>query len=146
MRRERSGSLERLRHGVYRLAGSPAHRLDDVRAAWIASDPRTPAWERIADPDVVVGGAAAAWVHEIGDLYPTPYLLYSVGRRQTSQDDVRYRSGHLHGTDVTVVDGLPVTTRERTIADLLDVADLSLVARRPSGTPSVRALTLTWSP
>jgi len=127
-RREKAGTLERMRPGVYRLSGVPTDRLDDIRAAWLASDPAAIARDRLVDPDVVVGGAAAAWVHEIGDLYPAPYLLYTAKRRQTAHDDVRYSRRHLSRADVMILDGLPVTTRERTIADLLDEGDLSLVA------------------
>lgn len=127
-RREKTGTLERMRPGVYRLPGTPADRLEDIRAAWLASDPTIVARERLASQDVVVGGAAAAWGHRLGDLYPAPYLLYTAKRRQTGQDDVRYSRRHLPSSDVMILDGLPVTTPERTIADLLDEGDLSLVA------------------
>ncbi|WIE85115.1 type IV toxin-antitoxin system AbiEi family antitoxin [Curtobacterium sp. MCPF17_021] len=129
-RREMAGSLQRVRTGVYRHAGAPASQIDDVRAAWLASNPSMPAWERLDGPDVVVGGSAAAWVHQIGDLYPSTVLLYTRTRRQSKQDDIRYSIRQLPGEDVTAVDGLPVTTRERTIADLLAEpgADLSIVA------------------
>jgi predicted transcriptional regulator of viral defense system len=130
LRREQAGALERMRAGVYRLPGAPASRLDDLRAAWLSSAPAVPAWERAAEPDVVVGGAAAAWAHDIGDLYPSPVLLYTRTRRQSKHEDVRYSSRFLPSEDVTLLDGLPVTTRERTIADLLNEpgSDMSLVA------------------
>jgi predicted transcriptional regulator of viral defense system len=130
LRREQSGALERVRSGVYRLVGAPVSRLDDIRAAWLASEPGVQAWERLAAPDVIVGGAAAAWVHQIGDLYPSPFRLYTTTRRQTKHDDIKYSTRRLPLEDIAVLDGLPVTTRERTIADLLDEpgADLSLVA------------------
>ena len=130
LRRERAGALERIRPGVYRLSGAPANRLDDIRAAWLASAPEELAWERLASPDVVVGGAAAAWVHDMGDMYPSPVMLYTARRRQTKHVDIRYSTRKLPTEDSSVVDGLPVTTRERTIADLLDESgvDVSLVA------------------
>lgn len=130
LRREQGGALERMRTGVYRLPGAPASRLDDLRAAWLSSAPAVPAWERTAEPDVVVGGAAAAWAHDIGDLYPSAVLLYTRTRRQSTHEDVRYSTRFLPSEDVTLLDGLPVTTRERTIADLLNEpgVDMSLVA------------------
>lgn len=130
MRREKAGALERVRAGVYRLPGVPSDRLDEIRAAWLASEPENSAWERLSKPDVVVGGSAAAWAHQLGDLYPSPILMYSRKRRQTRHDDVRYSIRSVPDQDVTVLDGLPVTTRERTIADLVDEpgTDLSLVA------------------
>lgn len=130
LRREQSGTLVRVRPGVYRLPGAPVNRLDDVRAIWLSTTPATPAWERQLSPDVVVGGAAAAWAHDLGDLYPNPVLLYSTARRQTKHADLRYTMRQLPAQDITSLDGLPVTTRERTIADLFDEpgADLSVIA------------------
>ncbi|MGA1838851.1 type IV toxin-antitoxin system AbiEi family antitoxin domain-containing protein [Herbiconiux sp. 11R-BC] len=130
LRREQAGALERVRTGVYRLPGVPSDRLDEIRAAWLASEPENSAWERLSNPDVVVGGGAAAWAHQLGDLYPSPILMYSRKRRQTRHDDVRYSTRSVPEQDVTVLDGLPVTTRERTIADLVDEpgTDLSLIA------------------
>lgn len=130
LRRDQAGALERVRPGVYRLPGAPVNRLDDIRAAWLASAPSELAWERLSTPDVVVGGAAAAWVHEVGDLYPSPIMLYTTTRRQTKHDDIRYSTRRLPAEDVTILEGMPVTTRERTIADLLDEpgVDISLVA------------------
>ncbi|MBF4604044.1 type IV toxin-antitoxin system AbiEi family antitoxin domain-containing protein [Curtobacterium sp. VKM Ac-2884] len=130
LRREQTGALERMRHGVYRLPGAPVDPADDIRAAWLASDPSTIGRDRLDDPDVTVGGAAAAAVHGIGDLSPAPYLLYTSTRRRTRHDDVRYSTRPVPAEDVMILDGLPVTTRERTIADLLDEpgADISTVA------------------
>lgn len=130
LRREQSGTLERVRHGVYRLPGAPADPSDEIRAAWLATAAAIVARDRLDAPDVVVGGAAAASLHGIGDLPPSPVLLYSAARRRSRHDDVRYSTRPLAPEDVMVLDGLPVTTRERTIADLLDEpgADLSTVA------------------
>ncbi|WP_445337496.1 type IV toxin-antitoxin system AbiEi family antitoxin domain-containing protein [Clavibacter sp. CFBP 8614] len=129
-RRESSGSLERIRNGVYKVSTSAMDGRDDLRAAWLASTPAVPARERRRDPDVVVGGAASAWVHEMGDVKPAPFTFWTRARKQTRATDVRFRVSDLPPADVTVVDGLPVTTRERTLADLLetDGSDLSLVA------------------
>jgi len=127
--REKDGRLERLAHGVYRQSSSPSVPLDDLRATWLSTDPGRLAYERTIDPDVVVGSAAAAAVHEIGDLDPLPYRLIVRDRRQTQRTEIAYSQRVLEERDVTVRDGLPVTTVERTIADLLrDYGDISLVA------------------
>ncbi|TFB56350.1 type IV toxin-antitoxin system AbiEi family antitoxin domain-containing protein [Cryobacterium tagatosivorans] len=126
--RERDGRLVRLAHGVYRLGGVPVAPLDELRAAWMSTEPEKLAWERVDAPEVVVGGAAAAAVHECGDIEPAPYRLFSRGRRQTQRADIAYRQRVLDPEDVVVVGGLPVTSIERTVADLVDeVGDLSLV-------------------
>jgi predicted transcriptional regulator of viral defense system len=126
---ERDGTLERLRPGVYRVASSGGDGHDALRAAWLASSPARLGAERVLDPDVVIAGAAAASLHRMGDLFPTPYLMLTATRRQTRAADVRYRVSPVPRSDVMVVEDLPVTTRERTLADLLDVdgSDLSLV-------------------
>ena len=127
--REGDGRLERLAHGVYRQAGSPSLPLDDLRAAWLSTNPAKLAHERTADPDVIVGSAAGALVHRIGGIDPLPYRLITRDRRQTQRQVIAYSQRPVRGEDVTVRDGLPVTTVERTIADLLrDYGDISLVA------------------
>jgi predicted transcriptional regulator of viral defense system len=130
LRREQGGTLERVRHGVYRLPGAPADPSDVIRSAWLATAAPVVARDRLDEPDVVVGGAAAASLHGIGDLPPSPVLLFSATRRRSRHDDVRFSTRPLSPEDVMVLDGLPVTTRERTIADLLDEpgADLSTAA------------------
>ncbi|TFD50712.1 transcriptional regulator [Cryobacterium sp. Hh7] len=126
--REREGRLVRLAHGVYRLGGVPVAPLDELRAAWMSTVPEKLAWERVDAPEVVVGGAAAALVHGCGDIAPAPYRLISRDRRQTQRPDIGYWQRVLDPEDVVVVGGLPVTSIERTVADLVDdVGDLSLV-------------------
>ena len=126
--RERDGRLERLAHGVYRLGGVPVAPLDDLRAAWMSTEPMVLAWERASTPRVVVGGAAAAAVHECGDINPVPYRLITSERRQTQRTDIVYSRRRLDSRDVVVIGGLPVTSIERTVADLVDeIGDLSLV-------------------
>lgn len=127
-----AGALERTEHyGVYRLAGASTSPLDDLRAAWLSTNPETLASERTAAPrpDAVIASAAAAMVHGIGDVYPAPYRIIVPGRRQSAKDTVAYSWRVLDLHDVEVVDGLPVTTRERTIADILrDEGDVSIAA------------------
>ena len=125
-----SGRLERLLAGVYRDGGAPVDPLQGVRAAWLASDPSRRADERLGDgaEGVVVGGATAAYMHGIGDLQPEPVELYSPARRQTERVGIRYRIRQLEKADITLVDGLPVTSVERTLAGLVaERHDLSLV-------------------
>lgn len=126
-----SGDLVRLAHGVYKDAGAPSGAHLDVRAAWLSSDPARLASERLGDGHrgVVVSGQTAAWLHDIGDLRSNRTELTTPVRRQTQRADLHYRRRDLSEEDVTIRDGLPVTTPERTIADLVeDRTDLSIVA------------------
>ncbi len=127
--RERDGRVERLTHGVYRLGGVPVSGLDNLRAAWLSTEPTQLSWKRLDTVDVVVSGAAAAHVHACGDLDPSPFKMTTRTRRQTQRSDILFSHRQLQSRDVVIIDGLPVTSIERTIADLVnDIGDLSLVA------------------
>lgn|GEM_PF-152752 len=117
-----SGDLIRLSHGVYKDAGAPGGEYDEVRSAWLASEPTRLAWDRLQEkpPQVIVSGESAAAVHGIGNLRAMRSEFTTPSRRQTQRPDVRYRTRTLTGDDVTVREGLPVTTPERTIADLVE--------------------------
>lgn len=126
-----SGDLERRAQGVYKDAGAPGGAYLDVRAAWLSSEPARLASDRLNDGHrgVVVSGQTAAWLHDIGDLRSNRTELSAPDRRQTQRADIHYRRRDLDPRDVTIREGLPVTTPERTIADLVeDRTDLSLVA------------------
>lgn len=125
-----SGDLVRLAQGVYRDAGAPGGQHEELRAAWLATDPAKLAHERLRERPctAVVAGESAARLHGIGDLRGMRSEFATPTRRQTQRADVRYRTRVLPGGDVTVREGLPVTTPERTIADLVeDRQDLSIV-------------------
>ncbi len=125
------GQLERLAHGIYKDAGAPAGPHDDLKAAWLSTDPKTMGEARIKDlaNGVVVAGESAADLHGIGGFRALRHEFVSPTRRQSQRGAIRYRQRTLDPRDVTLVDGLPVMTMERTIADLIEeVGDLSLVA------------------
>ncbi|WGT47264.1 type IV toxin-antitoxin system AbiEi family antitoxin domain-containing protein [Tessaracoccus lacteus] len=126
-----SGDLVRVSHGVYRDAGAPDPRHEALRAAWLATEPKRLADDRLRDqpPSAVVSGESAARLHGIGDLRAMRSEFTTPTRRQSQRPDVRYRTRQLPSSDVTVRDGLPVTTVERTIADLVEERQgLSIVA------------------
>jgi predicted transcriptional regulator of viral defense system len=130
--RVRTGELERTEHyGVYRLASAASSPLDDLRAAWMSTKPELLAMERTATPrpDAILASAAAAHVHGMSDVYPAPYRVIASGRRQSAKGAVSYSWRPLDVCDIELIDGLPVTTRERTIVDLLvDEGDVSIAA------------------
>lgn len=115
-----AGLLESPARGVYLIpAASPTHV--EERAAWLRLQPQRPAWQRQPlDPDSgVMSHRSAAKIHDLGDLIPGSVEITVPRRRTTRDPHVRLRRGTLTPDDVTVVDGLPVTTVERTILDLL---------------------------
>ncbi|MHA6798527.1 type IV toxin-antitoxin system AbiEi family antitoxin domain-containing protein [Bounagaea algeriensis] len=125
------GLLLRLRHGVYAVAAAEEADHADLKAAWLALNPKVAAWRRpMLDPDGgVVSHRSATLLHELGDL-AADKIEVSVPRRRTMRDPaVRLRVRALEPGDVILVEGLPVTTIERTVVDLLeDHVDASHVA------------------
>lgn len=130
-RLSQAGHLKRLAHGVYMDSGAPSDQFEDLHAAWLSTEPKLMAEARLADRahGVLVAGASAARLHDIGDLWTDRYDFVTARRRQSQRAEIRYRQRFLDSEDVALVHGLPVLTVERTIADLVEeVGDLSLVA------------------
>lgn len=138
-----AGSVQRVRHGVYALASAGYGPLQELQAAWLATDPRTAGETRVMDgDDVVVSHVSAAQVHGLGDLIAAAHEFTSPRRRQTAQPDVRFHRLDLPDEDRAVVEGLPVTSVVRTVADLVasatDFDHLATVVRDALSLPDVR--------
>jgi predicted transcriptional regulator of viral defense system len=126
-----AGHLERLAHGVYKDTGAPGDEFDDLRAAWLSTEPKRLAEDRLSEAasGVVVGSTSAAFLHNVGDSWASRHEFVAPVRRQSQRDEIRFRQRTLADRDVTIVQGVPVMRIERTLADLLeDLGDRSLVA------------------
>lgn len=117
-----AGLLERLRRGCYIVEAGARTRYGREKSAWLLLNPAVPAWKRPRlDLDGgVVSHRSAALIHDIGDLRADTVEITVPRRRTTREPDVRLRQRVLDDVDVVLVDGLPVTTVERTIVDHLD--------------------------
>ena len=127
-----AGRVVGIARGAYRLVGSGSEQTDELVAAWklTASDRFThermqaEAWDSVA-----VGGATAASLLGIGDFYLSPYRIYAPRRINSRNKAVSFAVREVARDEVSFASGLPVTTPERTIFDLVaDDEDLSLVA------------------
>ncbi len=130
-RLEARGDLERVTRGVYRIPGSDADSLTELRADWLALDPARTAAERATDlaNAVVVSHRSAAAVHRIGNMYADTHQYTARTRKQSGREGVSISARRLADTDITIAEGMLVTTIERTIADLaVREANLSDVA------------------
>lgn len=126
-----AGHLERLTHGVYKDSGVPSTEFESLRAAWLSTEPKQLAEDRVQEIEtgVVVASTSAASLHKIGDFWSDRHEFTAPTRRQSQREDLRFRQRAIKPQDVTLIEGLPVMRIERTIADLLeDVGDLSLVS------------------
>lgn len=121
----KAGVLERVAHGVYRIAAVPQHRYGEIMAAWMQLAPGIPVDER-TEAEGVVSHATAAVIQ--GARLLTPFAIDftvppSSRRIRPHRDDIRVHRAQLPQTDVRRVRegslaGMLVTTRERTIVDL----------------------------
>ena len=115
-----SGVVERVAHGVYRASGAPGFREEALYAAWLGLLPASPAYTRPKDgSDFVVSHATAAWLHGLGEVNPEPLTFTHPNRRQTRKGGLRFVRAGIGPQEVTTLGGMPVTTMERTIIDLL---------------------------
>ena len=126
----RTGKLERVVRGAYRLSSTAPSELDLAVALWKLTDPSAYSRERLSSRDgVVVGGrtAAAAWM--IGDLHPYPCRIYAPERLRSRVPSVSFAQRRIDPNDTVFSSGMMVARPERVILDLaLDGEDPSLVA------------------
>lgn len=123
LRLERAGLLESVGHGVYRMAASSSPEHLRIKVAWLRLDPRTPVRHRGTESprSGVVSHASACAVHGLGE-WPDDRVELTVPVRRTTRDEsVVLHCARTDACDITVVDGLPVTTVQRTVVDLLRV-------------------------
>jgi Transcriptional regulator, AbiEi antitoxin len=115
----KTGILDRVAHGVYRLAGAPPSDYLDLRAAWLQLAPEVPAWERTPEQGVVSHRSAAA-LYDLGHLPADRHEFTLPERRQSRRPDVRLHHRAVRPGEWIVLHGMPVTRPSRIAADLLD--------------------------
>ncbi|MFD4138382.1 type IV toxin-antitoxin system AbiEi family antitoxin domain-containing protein [Streptomyces sp. NPDC058572] len=124
--------LLRAARGVYQVAGGTPTSHLDIKVAWLRLYPDVFSWERhIGDErSGVVSHASACQLYDIGDI-PADDVHISVPVRRTTRElGVTFHKIAVPPTDATVLDGLHVTTVDRTICDLLHArADAGHVGR-----------------
>ena len=127
-----SGSLVRIAHGAYRMAGVPPTELDELIAVWKLTKPALFFHERASRElwdGIAVAGHTAASILGIGDFYLSPYRLVAPRRMRSNALSATFATRCVEREDVSFSEGLPVTRPERTLVDLvLDDEDPSLVA------------------
>lgn len=116
-RQLRSGRLERVAHGVYRVRGAGEVDHLALRAAWLQLRPAVPVWERSPE-DGVVSHRSAAALYGIGHLPADMHEFTLPHRKQTRRADVRLHRGDVDDAWIDLR-GLPVTGPSRIAADLL---------------------------
>jgi len=117
-----SGRVERVHQGTYRVAGAPAGSVVDLSAI-----------QRSSGRDVLASHATAAALYGFpGFALVRPYEMLVRGTTAIVRDGcVVHRTRVLEVRDISEAGGLPATSRERTLVDVVGrldvVATISLV-------------------
>src|SRR5216683_4726527 len=114
----KTGILDRVAHGVYRLTGAPLPDYLDLRAAWLQLAPEVPAWERTPEQGVVSHRSAAA-LYGLSHLPADRHEFTLPDRRQSRRADVRLHHRPLRANESNSVQGMLVTRPSRIASDLL---------------------------
>jgi predicted transcriptional regulator of viral defense system len=104
----RTGSLEHVAQGIYRLHRFPAQRFEDVIVACL--------W---AGEGTVASHDTALAVYDLTDAMPTTIHVSVPRPFRGRRSGVTVHTASLRDGDRTERAGVPVTTVERTIADVL---------------------------
>lgn len=114
------GVIQRVRRGVYLLPSTQFNADLEIRTAWISLEPGTYIAERWdSHSPIVVSHESAALLHQIGDLIPQEHTFSVATRKQTNQDDIHiFINRKISEAEISNLTGLPVTSVERTVADL----------------------------
>ena len=103
----RSGNLERVERGIYRLRHYPSHRFEDVMTAvlWVGEGS-------------VASHATALAIYGLADAMPPVIHITAERRFRGHRTGVIVHTASLPDEDVTNREGIPVTTPLRTLADV----------------------------
>lgn len=108
------GSAIRERRGLYRLRNFPASRHELLVAEWLHTG---------LPVDAVVSHESAAELHDLTDLMPDKIhmtaSLRHTGRRTPSGVQLHFTTDGVPTKERTERNGIPTTTVERTVVDLL---------------------------
>lgn len=110
-----NGTLTRATHGIYRLTLFPPQRFEDLILAAM--------W---AGPASAISHESALVVYELGDAMPPIIHVTDPNGFRGRRAGVIVHHAPIGRTERTVRDGVPVTTIERTLADVAETSDPSL--------------------
>ena len=133
------GRIEPMARGTYRFASAGDTEHVELKAAWLSLLPGKTAYDRLrARPrDCVAAGRTAAALLGDTELHAEPYCFATSQSRRTTRTDIRLLPWPVEERDVTIIDGIPTTSPERTVADLVRLKeDPSLVANFVEGMAS----------
>ncbi|MCL4506263.1 MAG: type IV toxin-antitoxin system AbiEi family antitoxin domain-containing protein [Chloroflexi bacterium] len=102
-----AGNIKRVRHGIYRLTRFPHSPREELYIAWLR-----------CGPNAVISHDSALDLYDLSDAMPTEVHITVPRGSSLRRPGIRLHTGGLLPDEVTHWQGLPVTTVERTIADI----------------------------
>lgn len=103
----KSGQLERIAHGIYRLRRFPASSYEDLFVALLRTGPRS-----------VISHESALGVYDLTDALPAQVHVTVPRTASRRREGLRLHTKVIDSSEITARDGLTVTTVPRTIADV----------------------------
>jgi predicted transcriptional regulator of viral defense system len=104
----KSGRFVRVTQGVYRLYHFPGSPYEDIFVAWLR-----------AGSSSVVSHESALSVYELSDILPSEIHIIVPRSASRRRKGIRQHTNRLQPDETTKRLGLPITTIERTLADLI---------------------------
>jgi len=102
-----AGQLERVRHGIYRLAHFPRSRYEDLSIAWLETGPHS-----------VISHDSALALYDLSDNLPARIHVTVPRTASRRRHGLRLHTNQIGPADVTSFEGMQITTVPRTIADV----------------------------
>jgi predicted transcriptional regulator of viral defense system len=98
----------RVAQGVYRLYHFPGSPYEDMFIAWLRAGPFT-----------VTSHESALAVYELSDILPNEIHIIVQRNASRRRKGIRQHTNRLQSNETTMRQGLPITTVERTLTDLI---------------------------
>ena len=98
----------RVFHGIYRITHYPASENEDLMAAVLK-----------CGPQAVISHDTALAVYQLSDVMPGTIHITIPKNRSRRQKGIKYHTSRIAPQETTTFNGLPITTVERSITDVI---------------------------
>jgi predicted transcriptional regulator of viral defense system len=107
-RNVKSGTFQRISQGVYKLARFPHDPREDLYIAWLK-----------VGPESVISHESALALYDLGDVLPSETHIIMPRSASRRRKGIRLHTSALQKEEIVRRNGLPLTSVERTIADVI---------------------------
>ncbi|OUP10054.1 type IV toxin-antitoxin system AbiEi family antitoxin domain-containing protein [Collinsella sp. An2] len=115
------GRIEPVAYGTYRVTTGVETAHAATKAAWLSLYPKKTAFERLSSQpyDAIASGRTASCLQGFGDFYESPYCFVVAEGKRSTRKELELLHEPVDEQDIDLTYGIPSTTPERTLADLL---------------------------